>query len=125
MTTFFVSRHPGAVAWIAAQGLLVDRVVDHIEANHVAAGDTIIGTLPVHLAAAVCERGAIYLHLAVDLLRELRGAELSADRLAELGARLRRFEVRARGCFDSESRPLPACAPLSEIADPCLLQREP
>jgi CRISPR-associated protein Csx16 len=58
MTTFFVSRHPGASAWAACQGLAVDRLVAHLDPAEVGAGDTVIGTLPVNLAAAVCGKGA-------------------------------------------------------------------
>ncbi|HHQ40896.1 MAG TPA: CRISPR-associated protein Csx16 [Chromatiales bacterium] len=51
-------------------------------------------TLPIHLAAEVCERGARYLHLRLEVPRELRGRELTADDLAALGARLEAYQVR-------------------------------
>jgi len=94
MTTWFVTRHPGAVEWAERQGLKVDRQVAHLDPAQVAPGDTVIGVLPVHLAAAVCERGARYMHLSIDLPPELRGRELSADELERCNARLEAFTVR-------------------------------
>lgn len=93
MTTFFVSRHPGAAAWAQAQGLAVDRLVVHLDPAEVGAGDTVIGTLPVNLAAAVCARGARYLHLSLDLPAERRGRELNAADMAACGARLEEYRV--------------------------------
>lgn len=31
MTTFFVSRHSGAVEWAARQGIRVDKLVAHLD----------------------------------------------------------------------------------------------
>jgi CRISPR-associated protein Csx16 len=59
-------------------------------------GDTVIGSLPVNLAAVVCRRGGRYLNLSVTLPAELRGKELSADQLDQLGARLEEFRVTGR-----------------------------
>ena len=58
MTIWFVSRHAGAIAWAKGQNLPVDRWVSHLDARQVTAGDTVIGTLPVHIAADICSRGA-------------------------------------------------------------------
>lgn len=95
MTTWFVTRHPGAVEWAARQGLHIDRHVAHLAPTSIAPGDTVIGVLPVNLAARICERGAHYLNLSLDLPAEARGRELSADELERFGARLEAFEVRA------------------------------
>ena len=59
----------------------------------VAPGDTVIGILPVHLVARLCMRGAVYLHLSLDLPTTARGRELSADDLEAYGARLQAFIV--------------------------------
>lgn len=91
--TWFVSRHPGAVAWARGRRLPIDCWVEHLEPAEVAAGDTVIGTLPVPQAAGVCARGGRYLHLTLNLPRELRGRELSADDLCLLGAELNEFRV--------------------------------
>ena len=69
MTTWFVSRHPGAVEWAARQDALIDRVVAYFSPAHVRADDTVIGTLPVNLAAAVCQSGARYVHVSLELSR--------------------------------------------------------
>ncbi|BCX88945.1 CRISPR-associated protein Csx16 [Methylomarinovum tepidoasis] len=93
-TTFFVSRHPGAVEWARRQGLRIDRQVDHLDVEEIQPGDTVIGTLPVHLAAQVCRRGARYLHLSLEIPPEARGRELSAEELDKYGARLEEYEIR-------------------------------
>ncbi len=91
--TYFVSRHPGAVRWAAAQGITVDRVVDHLELSEIRAGDIILGTLPVQLAAEVCEIGAKYFHLSLQLPPQQRGRELSADDMVRMGAYLKEYCV--------------------------------
>jgi CRISPR-associated protein Csx16 len=91
--TYFVSRHPGALDWAAEEGVVVDQVVEHLDIETVAPGDTVIGSLPVNLAAEVCARGAAYLHLSLELPAELRGKELTAAEMRSLGAELRPFHV--------------------------------
>lgn len=98
MATWFVSRHPGAQAWARERGIVTDYQVDHLALEQVSAGDRVLGTLPIHLAAGVCARGARYIHLTLHIPRELRGQELSAEALNELGASLQEFHVEARPC---------------------------
>lgn len=95
--TWFVSRHPGAREWIAAQGIWVDEQVAHLDTSRLERGDTVIGTLPVHLVAEVCRIGATYLHLVVDLPPDMRGRELDAATLEAFGARLEPFVVNRGG----------------------------
>ncbi len=95
MTTWFVTRHPGAVEWAQRKGLPIDQQVAHLTPESIRAGDTVIGILPVHLVAQLCARGARYLNLSLDLPAEARGRELSAEELERYGARLEAFEVRA------------------------------
>ncbi|ABM61409.1 CRISPR-associated protein Csx16 [Halorhodospira halophila] len=97
MTTWFVTRHSGAVEWAQRRGLAVDRQVDHLNPAELEVGDRVIGTLPVHLAAAVCERGGRYLHLSLDLPPQLRGQELTADDMEAAGARLEAYRVESLG----------------------------
>jgi CRISPR-associated protein Csx16 len=92
--TYFVSRHPGAMEWAARHGIQVDQQIDHLDVERIQPGDTVIGTLPVHLAARVCQRGGHYLNLSIDLPPHLRGRELTADDLEALGARVQAFHVR-------------------------------
>lgn len=95
MTTWFVTRHPGAVEWAGRRGLHIDCQVAHLDPADIAPGDTVIGILPVHLVAQLCARGARYLNLSLDLPAEARGRELTAEQLERYGARLEAFEVRA------------------------------
>lgn len=94
MATYFVSRHPGAREWAQQEGITVDAVIDHLDPSIIQPGDTVIGSLPVNLAAEVCERGGRYLHLTLELPFELRGKELSAEDMRRCGARVEAFFIR-------------------------------
>ena len=94
MTTYFVTRHSGAVAWANHRHVYYDVRLAELDVSRVHAGDTVIGTLPIHLVAEVCERGARYVNLALDVPLHLRGKELSNVQLHELNARLQAFDVR-------------------------------
>jgi len=91
--TWFVSRHPGAIDWARQQNLAIARWVAHLDPAEVQAGDTVIGTLPVNLAAEVCRRGARYLHLSLAVPAKWRGRELSADDLLKLGAHIEPYRI--------------------------------
>ncbi|PJK03831.1 CRISPR-associated protein Csx16 [Lysobacteraceae bacterium NML71-0210] len=93
MTQYFISRHPGAIIWARKQGFEAVQIA-HLDCALIQPGDTVMGTLPVHLAAEVCRRGGRYLHLQVNIPAELRGQELDAETLEQLGACLTAFEVR-------------------------------
>lgn len=94
MTTWFVNRHPGALQWMQQHGPAFDCHVAHLDPADVQRGDSVIGTLPIHLAAQVCERGASYWHLTLLVPEAARGRELSAQELQALGATVQQFEVR-------------------------------
>lgn len=94
MTTYFVSRHPGALAWLAQKGIQHDQHLIHLaDANIIQPGDRVFGTLPINQAAAVCARGGRYFHLSLQLPAGLRGQELSADMLEQLNAALEEYQV--------------------------------
>lgn len=82
MSIYFVSRHAGARDWARQRNITVDRQVTHLDPAQLSDGDVVIGTLPAHLAAEVCARGARYLHLTLNLPSELRGQELSAAQMS-------------------------------------------
>ena len=95
MTTWFVSRHQGAIAWARQQG--IEAVfVDHLDPHQVRPGDTVVGTLPVPLVAEINAKGARYFHLSINLPQELRGRELSAEELRSLGAKLEEYSAARR-----------------------------
>lgn len=93
MTTFFITRHPGAVEWAARQSLQIDRQIPHLDPASVQPGDVVIGTLPVNLAAQVCVRGGRFYNLSLEMPPEARGRELTADDLEAFGARLDEYAV--------------------------------
>lgn len=64
MATILITRHRHPRRWAAAQGLTVDYVFPRLNPRFLRAGDTVIGNLPVPLAAQVWMAGAHYLHLA-------------------------------------------------------------
>jgi CRISPR-associated protein Csx16 len=90
---WLVSRHPGAQCWLARLGLEAT-VLAHLDPGQVSPGDEVYGTLPLHLAAAVCDRGARFFYLALDVPASLRGQEIDPETMAALGARLEEFIVR-------------------------------
>lgn len=94
MTVWFVSRHPGALEWMQNHGPAFDRHVTHLASQEVAVGDTVVGSLPVNLAAEICARGARYFNLSLRLREEDRGRELSAGELAAYDAVLEEFSIR-------------------------------
>lgn len=104
MTIYFVSRHSGAKQWAEQQGLQVDKFVEHLSLDEVQAGDVIIGSLPVNLACEVCAKGAKYQHLSLEIPREWRGQELSAQQLTEIGARIEEYHIERRAPLP-ESKP--------------------
>jgi len=121
--TYFISRHAGAHAWADRQGFVAE-VVQHFDPAVVQPGDVVLGTLPVHLAAEVCENGGRYFHLEMDVPASLRGQELSADDMENLGASLTEFFV-VRAEFVSEitdfgtgvkSTFFPAICPVKEVS---------
>ena len=93
MTTFFVSRHPGALDWAVGEGVIVDTVIAHLDPDVIQPADIVIGTLPIHLATRVCERGGRYLHLSLEIPADWRGRELSAADLRHCKARLEEYRV--------------------------------
>lgn len=92
----FVSRHAGAIDWLRCLAD-PDCIHDRLDPKDISSGDVVAGNLPIHLAAEICARGATYLHLRVLVPEALRGSELSAEQLRELGAELRKVEVKESG----------------------------
>lgn len=91
MKTWFVSRHPGAIEWLSEQNFQVDEIVPHLDVARITAGDRVIGSLPVNLAAKVCEQRAEYWHLSLELPATFRGKELTSEQMHIFGARVERY----------------------------------
>jgi len=93
MTTYFVTRHTGAKQWAIEQGIDVDILVDHLNIEDIQTDDTVLGSLPVNLVAELNAKGARYFHLSLPLSEALRGKEISAELMRELGAKLEEYFV--------------------------------
>ncbi|MEQ8817874.1 MAG: CRISPR-associated protein Csx16 [Thalassobaculum sp.] len=94
--TRFVTRHAGALEWARRLGVDAE-VVAHLDPADLQAGDVVMGTLPIQLAAEVCRRGGRYFHLVIDLPADLRGVSLTADDMQRLGASLQEYRVEYLG----------------------------
>lgn len=97
MTTWFVSRHPGAIAWIKSQSVTIDCFVEHLDVDQISSGDTVIGNVPLHLAAQICTKGARLICLSVSVPSALRGHELTKEVLTQLKCTLQEFHVEPVG----------------------------
>lgn len=64
--TLLVTRHQGTLDWLRRQGI-DGEVVDQLDLNSIRQGDRVIGNLPLHLAAAVIERGARFESVTLDI----------------------------------------------------------
>ncbi len=62
MSIYLISLRPATIEWIQ-QHTQVDWIIEHLDIKITQAGDTVIGTLSVHLAAQVYGRGRRYYHL--------------------------------------------------------------
>lgn len=91
--TWFITRHPGARQWAQRHGIKVTHWLAHMDGAAIVPGDIVMGTLPVNLAAEVCQLGAHYLHLCLQLPADARGRELTADELDIYGATLTPYQV--------------------------------
>lgn len=96
MTKWFVGRHGGATEWARAHGLADATFIEHLDIAMVKRGDTVMGTLPVNVAAQLCAKGARYIHLAIDVPAAARGRDLSPAEMDRYGARLVEYRVRSR-----------------------------
>ena len=93
MAVWFVSRHPGAIEWVKLQNIQIDRFENHLDTSLVQACDVVIGTLPIHLAAEVCQKGAKFYFLSINVTPEQRGTELTCKQLTEQQCSIQPFMV--------------------------------
>lgn len=98
MTTYFVSRHPGALHWAAMQGVHFDVHLAHLDnLERLKAGDVVIGTLPINMVYALNQRKVRYFHLSLEIPAPLRGVELDAAQLQNCNASLEEFYIHKVG----------------------------
>jgi CRISPR-associated protein Csx16 len=96
MARYFVTRHPGAAEWAQRQGITAE-LVPHLDLARIQPGDCVMGTLPLHLVAEICARGARFLHLEMELTAAARGEPLSAEAMERAGAHLVPYRVIREG----------------------------
>jgi CRISPR-associated protein Csx16 len=95
---YFITRHKGATTWAKEWGLKARKVeMENFDPEIVGPGDVVMGTLPVHIAARVNERGGHYWHLTMNVPQESRGKELNAEQMRQFGARLEEFQIVGHG----------------------------
>jgi CRISPR-associated protein Csx16 len=92
MTSYFVSRHRGAITWARKRGIRAKRI-QHLDVSILKRGDVVIGTLPIHLAAAVTSIGARYKHLEMNVPEKWRGKELTQRQMVACKAKLAEYQV--------------------------------
>jgi CRISPR-associated protein Csx16 len=80
--------------WAAEEGITVDETIEHLDPQKLQAGDIVIGSLPVNLAAEVCARGGRYLHLTLEVPPAWRGVELTTEDMRGFGARREEYGVK-------------------------------
>lgn len=101
-TDLIVTRHPGAADWVRRVLGRPVRCVAHLEVHELRPGMRYHGVFPLDLAAAICAAGSECWAISLRVPAALRGQELTAAQLDQLGARLVRYTVRA-----DDAGPLP------------------
>ena len=86
-----VTRHSGAVEWLARHGIS-GQVIAHVSDPAQVAGKAVVGSLPLHLAALADRVGSIDMP---GLTPAQRGQDLSPEEMDEAGAAIVWYEVRA------------------------------
>lgn len=93
MTTYFVTRHKGAVDWAREQGIEAQHI-PHLAVERLKPGDTVLGTLPISIVAELCAKDCRYFHLSLDIPPQKRGQELTLADMKAFGAVLEEYEAR-------------------------------
>lgn len=91
MAVWFVSRHQGAIDWMKTQPIEVDHWVSHLDVECIQTQDVVIGTLPLHMVAQICEKGAQFYCLSIHIQETQRGQELTATQLDQYACTLQPF----------------------------------
>lgn len=91
--TIIITRHNGLVDWLSQRGItgtvIASATPDDVRGKHV------IGALPLHLAALAIDITTVDYNCPMDL----RGKDLSAQQLDDLGAVLNTYTVMRKGAI--------------------------
>lgn len=93
---YFICRHQGTIEWIKKQkNIKIDVFLEHLDLREteIRAEDTVIGILPIDIAAQVCAKGAKFYALKIHQELSERGQIFSADKVEKMNVSLRRFQV--------------------------------
>lgn len=94
MTTYFITRHTGALQWAIANQIAFDVHLTHLSSlTNLKDKDVIIGTLPINMVYQLNQKGVRYIHLSLEIPPHLRGIELDVHQLATCQATLEEFVV--------------------------------
>lgn len=96
MATIFVCRHQGAIDWMKKQSIPIDYWTEDLRIENIKKNDTVIGILPMYLAAAICSKGAHFIALELAIPQKKRGVELSSSDLEEMNCSLQEYQVQKR-----------------------------
>lgn len=93
---YFITRHSGALQWLEKQIAEPAVHLYHLDldkVNDLKKGDQVIGNLPVNLIFTLCSRGVRYFHLEMTVPENLRGQELTSEKMETHGAVLVEYLV--------------------------------
>lgn len=94
LTSYFVTRHSATKVWAKEQEIKVDHWLEHIsELSLFNEGDVIYGTLPIQIAAQLCNQGVRYGHFSLQVPPCMRGVEFSVEQLSSFQPKIEFFSI--------------------------------
>ncbi len=94
MKTILVSRHQGTIEWAKNSNLHIDEYKEHLYIEDVECGDTVIGNIPMAMAADLCAMGIKYCSITIPFNLSERGTELSCKTVTERQCKIEEFYVK-------------------------------
>lgn len=86
---YLITRHISSYQWLKKAISEPCIQMDHLNnPDIIYPGDIVIGNLPIRLISNICNRGARFIHLQIDICEPLRGQELTYNQLLRLKPRL-------------------------------------
>lgn len=94
MTTYFITRHLDSLTWAKDNHIHFDKHLTHLDTlDELKSGDTVIGTLPINMVYQINQLGVRYLHLSLNIPKDLRGMELNTEQLKACNITLEEYHV--------------------------------